>query len=195
MDITEVDVAHGGEIFRFGAPRTWGDVSFGSPYDFLRDPTFHSGNTRSPLPEPWMAPGQDFGPGPACLCKLPQASHAAGAAPSVQYVLRTLGSRFQIECPVVGRATQVWNLPARSIQVPAQHDWRLGARVGKDNALSRAQRVTSLSSTPPAAWKASAGKVTEFLHARGQVGYPPSITTDAQFGKGISKRRDPVWVL
>ena len=44
------------------------------------------------------------------------------------------------------------------------------------------KKATTLNSTPPAAREASAREIIAFLKAKGQVGCPSSITTDAQLG-------------
>ena len=56
------------------------------------------------------------------------------------------------------------------------------ARQGEDEDGPWAERATSLNSTPPGDRKAPAREKMEFLKAKGQVGYQPSITTDAQLG-------------
>ena len=49
--------------------------------------------------------------------------------------------------------------------------------------------ATTLTSTPPTARRASAKEIMAFLGARGQVGYPPGITTGAQRGNPIMAYR------
>lgn len=88
-------------------------------------------------------------------------------------------------CPLVGRIFRVWTLPERMVQIPGQHDWRLGARYGKDAAGSLARTATGVQATPPAAWEASVRKFMEFLCAKGQVGYPPTISAVAKLGYSV----------
>ena len=58
--------------------------------------------------------------------------------------------------------------------------------MGMDADSSWAQRATSLSSTPPAARKASVREVMEFVQVKGEAGYPPRSATDAQLGYSVT---------
>ena len=69
--------------------------------------------------------------------------------------------------------------------------------MGKDAAGSWGRRVTPLNSTPPGARKAAAREVMGLLRAKGQVGCPPGIFTDAQLGfcLGAVKVADRYWFV
>ena len=81
-----------------------------------------------------------------------------------------------MECPIVARKFTVWGLPPRLAQPGYQHDWRFGARWGNDADGSWAQEVTLLASTPTGAREATIRQVMGVPRARGQAGYPPSIS-------------------
>ena len=70
---------------------------------------------------------------------LKQALHVAGAVPAEPYTFRTLAADYKMERLLVGPQFQVWAPPDRMEHIPGQHDWRLGARSGKDADGSLAQ--------------------------------------------------------
>ena len=84
--------------------------------------------------------------------------------------------------PLVGGAFEVWTRPERLVQIPWRRDWRFRVRSGKDADGSRAQKTMTSKSMPLAARRAAASEVMAFLKAKGQVRYPPAITTEAQRG-------------
>ena len=159
----------GGEVVRAGRHPFVGRPEYrifspiGQAHDFLRDPIFHSGRLRCFLPDHGWRPGKNLDPSS-------QALDAAGAVPAEQYDFRMLGPNYLRERPLVGRASEMWTIRERLIQIPQQHDWRFGPRSGKDANGSRAHGVMSLDSTPAAARKAPARRLLGFLKAKGQVG-------------------------
>ena len=120
---------------------------------------------------------------------LTQSLQVAGAVPAAPYASRMLSTDYKMECPPVGRQFQVWTLPDRPAQNPGEHDWLPRARLGEDADGSLAQKATSQRAPPPADRKASVRKVIEFLRSRGQVGYTPTISTEAQSGYSVMARR------
>ena len=87
-----------------------------------------------------------------------------------------------MECPLVHRKITAWAFPPHLAQTGYWHKWRFGARLGENADGSFARRATSLASPAPGVRKAPVREVMGGLRARGKVGYPPSLTTDAQLG-------------
>ena len=99
---------------------------------------------------------------------------------------RTLDENAQMLRPLVGRRFQVWELKERaSRNSTARHDWRLGARLGPKAFGNYSQRVSDLGATSPGIRRAGLGEVVEVIRCPGQVGFPPSVATDAQLGYSV----------
>ena len=80
------------------------------------------------------------------------------------------------------RKYEVWALGPRAIQEHGFHAWRTGVRQGPDAGGSRCQEAYSVFATPPGVRKTSARELIAFLHADGQMGFPPTFSTDASLG-------------
>ena len=62
------------------------------------------------------------------------------------------------------------------------HDWRAGTHLGPNASGAYSQRVCNLGATLPGIRQAGHREVAEVIRSPGQVGYPPSVATDAQLG-------------
>ena len=91
---------------------------------------------------------------------------------------RTLDGNASLLRPLFRRDFQVWKPPNRKARYGEQcHNWRLGVRLGPGSKC-----VSDLDATPPGIRKTGFREVMEVLRSPRQVGYPPSVATDARLG-------------
>ena len=99
---------------------------------------------------------------------------------------RALDENAHMPRPLIGRGFQDWGLKGRAFRNgKSRHDWRLGARLGPNASGIYSQRVSDLGATEPEIRKAGFREVTRVLRCPGQVGYSPSVATDAQLGYSV----------
>ena len=96
---------------------------------------------------------------------------------------RTLDGSLELECPLVHRNFQVWELPKRKARVgKARHEWRLGVRLEVSASGERPQRIFDLPSTHPGIRRADFREVMDVPRNKGRLGYSPGAATDARLG-------------
>ena len=96
-----------------------------------------------------------------------------------------------MERQLAGRPFRVRALSERVVQIPGVQDWRSAARLGYGADGWRAQETTNLGVIPPAARESSARGVMESVRAKGQVGYPPTISAVAKLGYSVMAYQSP----
>ena len=143
--------------------------------EFPRDPISRPGDSKNLASDQGRRRGGNLDP-------LTQALRAAVATPAEPNTFRMLSADCKMVRPLSGRDFEVAALPKRIIQKSGQYGRRFGTRLGGDAAGSWAQKAQALGATPPAARKASAREIIEFLRARGKVGFPPTISAAAHLG-------------
>ena len=96
---------------------------------------------------------------------------------------RALTENAPLMRPLVGRGFQVRELKNRaSRNWILRRDWRPGVRLRPRAPGIHSQRIYVLDAIPPGIRRAGFREVMEVLRRPGQVGYPPSVVTDAQLG-------------
>ena len=66
-----------------------------------------------------------------------------------------------------------------------RYEWRLGVRLGPTAAGELSQHIYDLPSTHPGIRRSGLRGVMDIRRCRRQVGYPPSVATDAQLGLSV----------
>ena len=148
------------------------------PTNVIRDPTLVTGNYRAQPPGHGRVHGADVEP-------LKTASNFASARRVDAQLFRTLGANFEMARPLVSRDFAARELPLRPAHPGDCHYWPLGVRLGENATEKWAQRINKLPSTPPGFRKAAFREVTEVLRSKGQLGFPPSVATEAHLGFSV----------
>ena len=142
---------------------------------------YSSGNLQNVIREPIFAPKNfwNLDENHGRVSGAPLEPHAAAlnsaGAPGVDLKeFRTLDVDFALARPSVNRDFLVWELPGRRARAGKEcREWRLG---------EWPQRIYGLSSAPPRIRKAAFREVIGAHRCKGQVGWPPSVATDARLG-------------
>ena len=96
---------------------------------------------------------------------------------------RTLGSQSGLLRPLVWGKFQARSTPGRKARDwKKRHGWRFGVKLGPRASGEVSQRTYDLDATPLGIRDAGLREATGVIRCKGQVGYPPSVATDALLG-------------
>ena len=102
-----------------------------------------------------------------------------------------LAGRGDTECSLVDPHYEVWELPDQ--RIPAHFNLFLtGIRLGPKTSEEATNYATSAKRTPPAMREPSIRELMLSFEVQGQVGYPPTMSTDADLGYSPAGNRSAV---
>ena len=174
VTVSGIQLHHAGQDPNRGLPAYKVMYPMGDPALVAHDPIFVSKHHRYLAADHGWVTGDQTEPPTRTLA-------VAGADRVDAGAFRALGANSGLLRPLVTRDFQVWWLPGRQARDGKKcHEWRLGVRLGPNTPRELPRRIYELAATPPGIRKTGFRKVMEALRRKGQVGYPPSVATDAQ---------------